>query len=265
MSNPASEDSSRLAVERQRFILGILERDGVVRNTELAEMLNVSTVTIRSDLRELAAMGECEIIRGGAISRKPNREVEFHLDTRSRLNPDLKQRIGERAAGLVEDGQTIIVDAGTTTVEVVRALPHDFEYLRIVTPALNVASAAAYFPNYEVVMTGGILRSLTWGLIGPQVLRSLEMFNADWTFLASGGFDVDHGITTSHILEVEVKRTMVARTRRVVLVADSSKFGKVLSLNVAPLQSLHSLVTDQGLSDEAARVIAAPGVQVIRV
>ncbi len=264
--NPSpQEESNRLAIERQRFILSILEREGVVRNTELAEMLGVSAVTIRSDLRELAAQGECEIIWGGAVSRKPTRETEFHLDKRSQLNPEAKQRIGERAAKFVEDGQTIIVDAGTTTVEVVRALPHDFDYLRIVTPALNVASAAAYFPNYEVVMTGGVLRSLTWGLIGTQALRSLEMFNAHWTFLASGGFDIEHGVTTSHIMEVEVKRTMVARGRRVALVADSSKFGKALSLTVAPLSAIHVIVTDTGLSDEHTRAIEAIGVEVVRV
>ncbi|MCS6835393.1 MAG: DeoR/GlpR family DNA-binding transcription regulator [Anaerolineae bacterium] len=264
MSYPV-EESNRLAVERQRRILAILEREGVVRNTELAELLGVSTVTVRSDLRELAANGECEIIWGGAISLKPTRETEFHLERRSRLNPEAKQRIGERAARLVEDGQTIIVDAGTTTIEAVRALPHDFEYLRIVTPALNVATAAAYYPNYELVMTGGILRSLTWGLIGPQVLRALEMFNAHWTFLASGGFDLEHGVTTSHILEVEVKRTMVARAKRVALLADSSKFGKTLSLSVAPLHALHVLVTDTGLSEEHAAAIQALGVEVLRV
>jgi len=167
------EESNRLAVERQRRLLAILEREGVVRNTELAQLFGVSTVTIRSDLRELAAQGECKITWGGAVFSKPAREAEFQLDRRSRLYPEIKQRIGERAARLVEDGQTIIVDAGTTTLEVVRALPHHFEYLRIVTPALNVAAAAAYFPNYELVMTGGILRNMTWSLIGPQALRSL--------------------------------------------------------------------------------------------
>lgn len=259
------EENSRLGVERQRRILAILEREGVVRNTELAQVFGVSTVTIRSDLRELASQGECQITWGGAVYTKPSREPEFHLDRRSRLHPEAKQRIGEWAAKLVEDGQTIIVDAGTTTQEVVRALPPHFDYLRIVTPALNVAAAAAYFPNYELVMTGGILRNLTWSLIGPQALRSLEMFNADWTFLASGGFSLSHGVTTSHILEVEVKRTMVSRAQRVVLVADSSKFGKVLSLNVAPISALHTIVTDSRLDSADAQAIEALGVRVVRV
>lgn len=260
-----SEETSLLAVERQRIILSILEREGVVRNAELRELLNVSMVTIRSDLRELESAGECEIIWGGAISKKPSVDREILLDQRSELNPDHKKRIGQRAAQIVEVGQTIIVDAGTTTVELVHHLSHDLEYLRIVTPALNVAWAASYFPNVELVMTGGILRNLTRSLVGPQAMRSLETINADWVFLATGGFSLQHGVTTGNILEVEVKRTMTRQANRVALLADSSKYGKILSLNVLPLQELDLLITDVGLTDEDAAQIAALGTEVLRV
>ncbi len=260
-----SEDSTLLAIERQRLILSILEREGVVRNAELKELLGVSIVTIRSDLRELESAGECEIIWGGAISKKPSYDRELLLDQRSELNPHIKKRIGERAARLVEVGQTIIVDAGTTTVELIHHLSHEFEYLRVVTPALNVAWATAYFPNIELVMTGGVLRNLTRSLIGPQAMRTLEIVNADWAFLATGGFSIKHGVTTGNIMEVEVKRTMVMQADKVVLLADSSKFDKKLSLTVAQLSELDILVTDVGLSDADAEAIAALGVQVLRV
>lgn len=259
------DESSPLAVERQRIILSILNREGVVRNVELKELLNVSLVTIRSDLRELEAAGECEIIWGGAISKRPTTDRETLLTQRSELNPMQKRRIGERAAQLVEVGQTLIVDAGTTTVEMVQALPHDIEYLRVVTPALNVAVAAAFFPNIELVMTGGVLRSLTRSLIGVQTLRTLETINADWTFLATGGFSVEHGVTTGNIQEVEVKRTMAQRARKVVLLADSSKLGKVLSLTVIPLEQLTMLITDTDLPAAEADRIRALGVEVVCV
>jgi DeoR/GlpR family transcriptional regulator of sugar metabolism len=245
----------------------VLEREGVVRNAELKEMLKVSSVTIRSDLRELESIGICEVIWGGAVYKRPIPEVEYdgQLAERSKLHPEQKRRIGARAAQLIEEGQTIIVDAGSTAVELIHHLPRSLEYLRIVTPALNAATAASQFPQVELVMTGGVLRHLTHSLIGPQVLRSLEMFNADWVFIASGAYDIEHGVTTSNILEVEVKRTMLLRAQRKVLLADSSKFGKVLSLNVTPLQQLDLIVTDTGLADEHIAALRQLGVEVLVV
>lgn len=260
-----SNDNTPLAVERHRIILDILRREGVVRSAELRELLNVSLVTVRSDLRELERIGECEVIWGGAVSSQPSPESEQLLEERSKLHPEAKQRIGQYAAELIDVGQTIIVDAGTTTIELIRSLSHDIDYLRIVTPALNIASAAAHYPNIELVMTGGVLRNLTRSLIGPQTIRLLEMINADWTFLASGAFSIDYGLTTSNILEVEVKKTMVSRAQRIALLADSSKFGKMRSLTVVPIQRIDILITDSGLSDQDAEKIEKLGVMVIRV
>jgi len=261
----SSGENTLLAVERQRIILDILRREGVVRNAELRELLNVSLVTIRSDLRELEKSGECEIIWGGAVSVRPPTDSEVRLEQRSKLNPNIKQRIGAAAAGLIEVGQTIIVDAGTTTVELIHHLPHDLEYLRVVTPALNVAVATTHYPDIEVVMPGGVLRNLTRSLFGPQTLRALEMFNADWTFLATGGFTVERGVTTSNILEVEVKRTMVKQANRVVLLSDSTKFGRILSLKVADMSEIHTLITDNKLSDSDVQAVETCGVRVLRV
>jgi DeoR/GlpR family transcriptional regulator of sugar metabolism len=258
------EDFSRLAVERQRLIRELLERDGIVRTAELKDVLQVSAVTIRSDLRELEGTGICQVIWGGAVYVKPIRG-NHPLADRSAINSEAKQRIGARAAQLVEVGQTIIVDAGTTTLELVRGLSHDLEYLRIVTPALNIATAAAQFPHVELVMTGGVLRNLTHSLIGTQVLRDLEMFNADWAFIASGGFSTERGVTTSHILEVEVKKTMIQQAAKIALLADSSKFGLVRSLSVAHMSEIDVLVSDVGLSDAHAEELTRLGVDVIRV
>lgn len=258
-------DNTPLAYERQRVILDMLRREGVVRTAELCEILNVSAVTIRSDLRDLEKAGECEMIWGGAVSKSPASDSETLLEQRNKLHSSIKKRIGERAARLIEEGQTIILDAGTTTIEIVNHLPRNFDYLRVVTPALNVAVATTHYPYIELVMPGGVLRNLTRSLVGPQTLRSLEMFNADWVFLASGGFNLQHGVTTGNMMEVEVKRTMVQQAARVALVADSSKFGRGLSLNVAPLSRIDVLVTDTQLSDSDAQEIEAHGVTVLRV
>lgn len=260
------EEGALLAVERQKIIRELLEREGVVRNAELKAILQVSTVTIRADLRELENAGICEVIWGGALYKQPVVEAEpLLLTRRSKLNVEEKQRIGARAAQLVESGQTIIVDAGSTTVELVRHLPPDLESLRVVTLALNVAAAAVQFPQVELVMTGGVLRNVTYSLIGHQAIRSLEQFNADWTFLASGGFSLERGVTTSNVLEAEVKKTMFERGQRVALLADHAKFGNALALTVAPLASIDMLITGSGLSSTNAARIEGAGVQVIRV
>jgi DeoR/GlpR family transcriptional regulator of sugar metabolism len=258
-------DSSLLAIERQRRISEVLQREGSVRTAELTELLNVSAVTIRSDLRELEKVGECQIIWGGAVSQRPPQEAESVLEHRSELHRESKRRIGKKAAGFVEVGQTIFVDAGTTTVEIIKHLPSDFDYLRVVTPALNVAMAATYHTYIELVMPGGILRNLTRSLIGAQTLRSLEIFNADILFLASGGFSVEHGVTTGNLLEVEVKRTMVAHAKKVILTADSSKFGRILSLKVAPISAIDTIITDNQLSDSDTQTLKQLGVDVLRV
>lgn len=258
-------ENSLLAVERQRMIVEILKREGAVRTAELCEALNVSAVTIRSDLRELEKAGECKIIWGGAVSQTPPTEAETLLDQRLQLNTESKRRIGAKATELIENGQTLILDAGTTTVEIINALPRTLDYLRVITPALNVALAATNYPYIELVMPGGVLRNLTRSLIGPQALKGLEDFNADWTFIASGGFDIAHGVTTSNIMEVEIKRMMVKQASRVALVADGSKFGNVLSLNVAPLTQIDVLITDFQISAADVQAIQAIGVEVLQV
>jgi len=260
-----TSESSLLAIERQRRISDLLQSDGSVRTAELTELLNVSAVTIRSDLRELQKNGECELIWGGAVSTVQLSEGELILESRTTLNRESKRRIGQKAVELIEVGQTIFLDAGTTTVEIAKHLPTEFDYVRIVTPALNIAIAATYHTYVELVMPGGVLRNLTKSLIGAQTLRSLEMFNADLCFLASGGFSIEHGVTTGNILEVEVKRTMVAQAKRIVLVADGSKFGRTLSLNVAPITAIDLIISDDQLSDTNTQALNDLGVEVIRV
>lgn len=261
---------SLLAVERRKIICETLEREGVVRNAELKKRLNVSTVTIRADLRALAKQGVCDLIWGGAVYNKLTAEPEtlsptLISRTSTVVNQEAKQRIGARAAQLVKSGQTILVDSGSTTVELLRHLPTDLGYLRIVTQALNIAEAAAQFPQVELVMTGGVLRTITSSLIGPQAIDSLKMFNADWAFISCSGFTVEQGVTTSNILEAELKKTMIAHAEQVVLLADHSKFGSARALTAAPLSEIDVLITDTEMSSEATAQIESAGVEVLRV
>ena len=258
--------SSLLAVERQQRIREILEAEGVVRSTELAQLLNVSVVTIRSDLRELEQQHVCETIHGGAIAPKKIIDQEnILLHKRAELNADEKRRIGAYAASLVEDGMTIIVDAGSTAVQMIDQLPPDLRFVRIITPALNVAALAAPYPHIELVMTGGVLRGLTHSLIGSSVVRGIQQFHADIVFLGSAGWNVENGLTTGQMSEYEVKRVMLDQADRKILVSDSSKFGKRAPIHIADLTEIDLLITDTKLTNSEAHKIISCGTDVIRV
>ncbi len=258
------KDVPVLAVERQEFILNLLQQNGIVRNTELRDLLGVSIVTVRADIKELEARGLCKVIWGGAVTEQYQvANVEYYLDEREYVNREAKRRIGARAAKLVESGHTIVVDAGTTTVELVNNLPSDLTYLRLVTNALNIASAAHGFDYIDLLVTGGSLKRPTYSLTGLQAIKVFESINSDYVFLATEGITVEHGLTSSYTLDVEVKQAMIQAASTVVVLADSSKFGRVMPLKIAPLVKIDVIITDQGLSESARLSLEKEGVELI--
>lgn len=260
----ATDNSNLLAVERQRIIRELLQREGAVRSVQLQELLNVSLMTVRADLRELEKAGECKLVWGGAVSSAPLPEPRDRLEQRSRFNSEAKARIGLQAAEFIEPGQTIIVDSGSTTLELINHIPPTLDSLRIFTPSLNIAIATARCPQFEVIVPGGTLRNLTLSLVGPQTIDGLELVNADLTFLSASAFSLDHGITTSDAQDVYVKKAMIRQGQRVILLADSSKFGRVNPMNIGALSDIDLLITDDALADGDAKAIRAQGVEVIR-
>lgn len=254
-----------LPSERQKLILEILEREGIVRNAELRELLKVSPGTIRADLRELETQGVLEIVHGGAVARRSASDRKLLIDERMTQNADIKKRIGGRAAQFVESGQTVIVDSGTTTLEFVNQLSLDLDYLQIVTHGLYIAVAAARHANVELLMPGGVVRNSTLTLVGPQVLHFFEVINAHYTFLATTGFSLESGITAANLLEAEVKRKIIQRAKKVVLLADSSKYGKHQALTVVPMDSIDILITDKNFDDAAVDSLQSLGIEVLRV
>ncbi|MFN8371258.1 MAG: DeoR/GlpR family DNA-binding transcription regulator [Anaerolineae bacterium] len=251
--------------ERQKRILEILEREGVVRNVELRELLKVSAGTIRADLRELENQGVLEIVHGGAVAKRSIEDRKLLIDERMVQNADAKKRIGARAAQFAESGQTLIVDSGTTTLEFINQLSLELDYLQIVTHGLYIAVAAARHTNVELLMPGGVVRNSTLTLVGPQVLHFFDVINAQYTFLATTGFSIESGITAANLLEAEVKRKIVQRGRKVVLLADSSKHGKHQALTVVPMKEIDVLITDKQFDDSAVKQFTAIGIEVIRV
>lgn len=255
-----------LALERQQLIMKELKKHRIVRSNDLAELADVSIVTIRSDLKELAEAGRCKIIRGGATYNQIQLvEPELDIHIRQAVNTDAKRRIGKYAAGLIQSGQTVLIDAGTTTIEMIQYISPEIHDLRIVTPALNIALAANDLHNVEVYLTGGHIRQSTLSLVGDEAVASLSKFNAHLAFIASGGFTIEHGVTTSHLDDRIVKQTMISRATQNILLTDSSKLGNVLSLTIAQLSDFDMMITDSAIDPAYVSQLQDLGIEIILV
>jgi DeoR family transcriptional regulator of aga operon len=232
----------------------------VVRTEELARLFSVSPVTIRSDLDLLAKEGVLVRDRGGAVVNT-NTVLTIAFNQRAELNLDEKRRIGQAAARLVVPGDTIIMDAGTTTMEMSKVLT-DINPLTVVTNALNVAMQMGSVREVNVILIGGSLNRDTISIIGPTAAAHLHDLVVQKAFIGVHAFDED-GLTDLSIEVSQVKRAMIQAARQVILLADSSKWRKVGFAKVARLASLSTIVTDTGLPDDARAAIQRMGIELI--
>lgn len=245
--------------QRRERIIEFIRQQGHVRHSELAARFSVSVVTIRHDVDALQSEGLLQKTYGGAVVASPNVDSEFA--ERARLYRAEKQRIGAAAAGAIRQGETVILDAGTTTIEIARRLP-EHAGVTVVTCALNIALEAATHPGVTVLACGGIVNPRTLQATGHWPEKMLAEMNADRLFLATYGADLAKGLTDRNLTTAPVKRALLAAAREVILVCDSSKFGHVASTSVAPLNVVHRVVTDRGIPPAFLDHFAARGIPV---
>jgi len=194
-------------------------------------------------LRMLERQGIARKVHAGAVNAR-GRSYEPPFLLRGRSNPDEKRGIGALAAQLVIDGYSIALDVGTTTIEVARNLLSRHN-LTIVTPSIHIANMLLNQPNIRLILTGGIVRPGEASLTGDLAGKAFEGFRVDQLFLAVGGIDAEAGLTEYSWDDAIVKQAMIRSAKQVIVVADASKFGKVAFAVVAPLKSIHALVTDK--------------------
>ncbi len=251
------------AAGRHGDILALLGDSGRVSVLALAELFGVSVVTVRNDLDLLERQGVLRRMRGGAVAVRTARfERPAHLAGES--FSDEKARIAAAAASLVRDGETVILDAGSTTVALARALPRTLNDVAIVTSALDVALELEEHPGIKVVLTGGTVRGRSRSLVAPLAALLLREINADVAFLSCAGVDPEKGFTNSNWEEAEVKHAMLAAAGRAMFLADHSKVGHVGTARIAGLERADALITDAGIAPEAARALEAKGLRVIQ-
>ena len=252
--------SLRAAV-RHEAICASLAASGRVSIAELSERLEVTPVTIREDLKHLEERGLLTRTRGGALARRDSGS-EIALELTSQTNRAEKQAIAAHAAAMVRNGQTIIIDVGSTTTALANVLPPDLRDVVVITNGLNIALALEKAPGVTVIVTGGTLRSLQHSLVAPMATLVLEKLKADVAFLGCNGVDVERGITNANIAEAEIKQAMLESADRVVFLADHTKIGAVASAFVADVDRADLLVTDSKAQTAALDALRDSGLDV---
>ena len=230
---------------------------------DLARQFETSQVTIRKDLEVLDTNGLLHRTHGGALPSGEGALLDPTLREKEKLHRREKLHIAEAAVGMVQEGQVVILDSGTTTTAIARALRH-FHNLTIVTNAVNIASELSG-AELEVILTGGALRKNSFSLVGPIAEDTLRKLNADILFLGVDGFDVHYGLSTPNILEAKVNRIMVEISKKVVAVCDSSKFGRRSLARILPPSAMHHVITDGGVPKSDLRALEEAGIEVTLV
>lgn len=246
--------SSLLASQRQEQILALLNSTGGVRVSELTAAFQVSDMTIRRDIEELAAKGLAARVHGGAVPAQGTAE-EPGFDAKSTINMDAKNAIGREAARLVGPGQSAAISAGTSTYWVAAALADAPQTtgMTILTNSLPVADLlyAQSAKDFTVILTGGE-RTPSAALVGPIADASIASLHTDLLFLGVHGIDPEAGLTTPNVREAATIRALMASATTTVVCADSTKWHTRALATIAPLDAATILITDSGISAEAA-------------
>jgi DeoR/GlpR family transcriptional regulator of sugar metabolism len=253
-----------IPAQRLERIRSYLETRRVARSVELCDLLRVSEATIRRDLETLEARGLLERTHGGAIwTHRLAHEPAYSLS--AEVHPAEKRAIGRAAAALVAEGETVFINSGTTTTEVMRSLAarEDLKRLTLVTTNLT-GTLEVRRPGFDVILLGGHFRPQSNAVVGSFARRSLGRIYATRSFIGVDGISLKAGITTPIGAEAEIARQMVERTHGpVVVVADHSKWGVVSNFEIASIRDVAVLVSDGRLPRRARRELGQQGIKVV--
>lgn len=254
-----------IAAERHQNILELVAERGQITITEICELFDVSEMTARRDLNKLDQEGVLRRVHGGAV-RNLGRSYEPPFTVREIKNQEIKKNIGLKAAELIFDGDSIALDVGTTTLEIVTGLKgkHD---LTIVTSCLQIANAITTSLSLEsdirLIIAGGIVRPRELSMVGSIPEKVYSELHVDKAFIGIGGISLEDGLTEFNMEDARVKQILMESAREVIVVADSSKFGDTTFTTVSPLTSVDKIVTDRSIDQQYLSEIEKLGVEVI--
>jgi len=249
-------------VGRRNDILNLLAENGEVLVTDLSRKFHVSEVTIRNDLAQLEQKNTLIRARGGAIKFETRMAYDQRVVDKSKIHFKEKALIGKEAAKHVKESDTIIIDSGSTTSEMVRNFI-DFQDITVITNALDIANRLISKPNINVIIPGGYLRKNSISMVGPMAEKSLRNFNVDKAFLGVDGIDTRHGLYTPNVEEARLNEVMIEISKEVILLVDSSKF-KIRSLAfICAIDKVHKVITDSNILTDDRKRLEDAGVEVI--
>ena len=247
--------------ERRRRICDLLREHGRVTVAELSRRFRTSPVTIRLDLTALEAAGALTRSRGGALLRRENDDLP--IGVKQTLRHAEKIRIARAAAALIKDGETIVLDSGTTTAEIARQVRTSaLKSINVITNALNIALLLSDLPAVRVIMLGGVLRQESHSLSGYLAENAITSLQADRLFLGVDGLDPEIGVMTPHLAEAQLNARMIQISRQVVAVTDSSKLMRRNVSVIARVEQVHVLITDTGARPDVVEELRRRGVDV---
>lgn len=246
--------------ERHRHILSRLKKEGKVNVLDLCKDLDVSSVTIRKDLKLLEDKSLLYRNHGGATASNPY-TVDKPVNEKEKIRSGEKMDIGAVAASLIEPNDCIIIASGTTVLSLARNIKAKTP-LTVITAALNVATELNQYPEIEVLVLGGILRKSSSSATGMYAEKILEDFSCSKLFLGVDGIDIDFGLTTTHVQEAQLNRKMIAASQKTIVLADSSKFGKRGFGKICGLEDIEQIITDSGISDHTLKTLQGMGIEV---
>jgi DeoR family fructose operon transcriptional repressor len=243
--------------ERQKKVIEQLTQHGEVKVPELKELFAVTEMTVRRDLEKLENMGLVKRTFGGAIMASK----DIALRDRSTVMSDEKIRIGRRAAMLIQPGDSVFMDGGTTTLQIARNLPAGVP-ITVVTNAINIAADLSE-KKIPTIVVGGILVEETGTMVGPIAMETISRMAFDKIFLGATGMNAIHGFSNSNMYEAEIKRLAIQKSRESYIVFDHTKFGEQLLISFAELEQVHTIITDLMPTEELLQALQAAGTGII--
>lgn len=247
--------------ERRAKILALIEKKGRVEIHELSERFNVSKMTIRRDLKQLGNEGVVRRVRGGAVNSR-GRSFEPALILRSRQNVEAKKAIALRAEKLINEGECIAVDVGSTAVELAKRLKGK-QNLTVLTPSLQIASLLSNQNGLRIIVPGGIVRHGEGSMIGDLAIRAFEKLFVDKLFLGVGGIDPEAGFTEYNWDDTLVKRAMIESAKQIIILADSSKYDRVAFAAIAGLGDVDIIISNDQPPKKIKKQFEEMGVEII--
>jgi DeoR family transcriptional regulator of aga operon len=249
-------------IERRKSILNQINETGQVLVQELSRQFEVSEVTIRNDLKQLEKKDMLIRARGGAMRIDRGVGMDYRLSQKDKLHIKEKARIGKKAGQLINEGDTIILDSGTTTMEIAKNIDQ-INDITIICNALNIVSHLLQLKNVNLIIPGGYLRKNSLSLVGPLAEKNLQNLYVDKVFIGVDGFDTRHGIYTPNIEEAHFGEIMIKISKEVIVVCDSSKFLRRSLAFICGIDKIHYVITDDGIPEEDKKRLEDTGIKVI--